>query len=165
VRIVLIVVLVLAGVAALVALVGALLPVGHRASASARLKASPETVWRLITGVPDFTAWRKNLQSVEPLSEEPLRWVEVDGHGQRMTIEVTESRPPEKLVTTIVDKNLPFGGSWTYQIRPENGGSTLTLTENGEVYNVFFRFMSRFVFGHTATMEDYLKHLRARLGE
>ena len=42
------------------------------------------------------------------------------------------------------------------------GGSDLTITEDGEVYNVIFRFMSRFVFGHHATMDAFLKNLQAR---
>ena len=33
------------------------------------------------------------------------------------------------------------------------------ITENGEVYNPLFRFMSRFVFGHTATIDKYLEDL------
>ena len=41
------------------------------------------------------------------------------------------------------------------------GGSDLTITEDGEVHNVIFRFMSRFVFGHTATMDTFLNHLNA----
>ena len=37
-----------------------------------------------------------------------------------------------------------------------------TITEDGEVYNLIFRFMSRFVFGHTATMDAFLKNLERR---
>jgi hypothetical protein len=32
----------------------------------------------------------------------------------------------------------------------------LRITEDGEVYNPVFRFVSRFVMGHTATMDKYL---------
>ena len=41
--------------------------------------------------------------------------------------------------------------------RRRPAGRDLTITEDGEVYNVFFRFMSRFVFGHHATMDAYLE--------
>ncbi len=34
--------------------------------------------------------------------------------------------------------------------------SSVTITERGSVYNPIFRFMSRFIFGHTATVEAYL---------
>ncbi len=46
---------------------------------------------------------------------------------------------------------------------PAPQGSTLTITEDGEVYNPIFRFMSRFVFGHEATMAAYLSAAEKRL--
>jgi hypothetical protein len=39
------------------------------------------------------------------------------------------------------------------------------ITENGEVYNPIFRFVSRFIMGHTATLDAYLKSLTTALGE
>jgi hypothetical protein len=47
----------------------------------------------------------------------------------------------------------------------EPNGSRVRITERGEVRNVIFRFMARFVFGYTATMETYLKDLGGKLGE
>ena len=47
----------------------------------------------------------------------------------------------------------------------ENGGTRVTIREDGEVSNVLFRFMSRYVFGHTATMDSYLTALAKRFGE
>ena len=61
--------------------------------------------------------------------------------------------------------SLGLGGTWTYEIRPEEDGSTLTITENGSVSNLFFRFMSRYVFGYTATIETYLVDLGHKFGE
>jgi len=82
-----------------------------------------------------------------------------------MPYEITVYDPPKRLVTTIADDTLPFGGSWTYEIAPADGGSLLTVTENGEIYNPFFRFMARFIFGYHATMETYLKNLAKKFGE
>ena len=48
---------------------------------------------------------------------------------------------------------------------PENGGARVTITEDGEVSNAIFRFMSRYVFGHTATLDAYLISLARRFGE
>ena len=58
--------------------------------------------------------------------------------------------PPPERVTRIADESLPFGGSWTYRVVGNEKGCTLTIREDGEVYNPLFRFMSRFVFGHIA---------------
>ena len=68
-------------------------------------------------------------------------------------------------MTRIADRSLPFGGTWTYEITAEAGGSALRITEEGEVYNVIFRFMARFVFGYTATMEGVLRDAGRRFGE
>lgn len=72
---------------------------------------------------------------------------------------------PQKLVTRIANPKLPFGGTWTFEIAPAAEGATLRITERGYVTNPFFRFMSRFVFRHTSTMEIYLKSLAKKFGE
>jgi hypothetical protein len=56
-------------------------------------------------------------------------------------------------------------GTWTFEFVPEGDGTRLTITERGEVYNPIFRFMSRFVFGHTATMDAFVENLGKRIGE
>ncbi len=51
-------------------------------------------------------------------------------------------------------------------ITPQADGSTLLrITENGEIRNVFFRFVSRFFMGYTKTMEEYLNALGEKFGE
>ena len=67
------------------------------------------------------------------------------------------------MVTRIADPHLPFGGTWTYEIAPTATGSSLTITENGEIYNPVFRFIARYIQGYTATIDNYLKALRAKL--
>ncbi len=52
--------------------------------------------------------------------------------------EVVEATPNRRLVTKIADKNLPYGGSWIYEIEPEAAGSILRITERGEVLQSFF---------------------------
>ena len=84
--------------------------------------------------------------------------------GRAITYERVESVPPRRMVTRI-DPGLPFGGTWTYHLVPEAEGTALTITEDGEVYNPVFRFVSRFVMGHTATIDTYLKYLKIKLGE
>ena len=66
--------------------------------------------------------------------------------------------------TRIAEKNLPFGGTWTIDIAP-TGRQRGAVTEDGEIYNPIFRFMARFFFGYTATIEGYLRDLGHRFGE
>jgi len=80
-----------------------------------------------------------------------------------MTYEIVESQPPTLLKRAIADKSLPFGGTWTWNIQPAGEGSSVTITENGEVYNPIFRFVSRFVIGHTRGIDKYLAMLEAAI--
>ena len=155
--------LVLAAVLIAVVIVGALLPKQHVASRSVLLNASPEVVWSLISGPP---TWRPDVKSYEelPPHDGHRMWRETDKHGQAITYEMVEASAPKHLVTKIADPKLPFGGTWIYEITPNGPRSSMTITENGEVYNPVFRFVSRFVIGHTATIDAYLKALQAKLG-
>ena len=82
-----------------------------------------------------------------------------------MNYELVEDVPTSRMVTRIRDTDLGYAGQWTYEFAPENGGTLVTITENGEVSNVIFRFMSRYVFGQTATIDSYLSSLAKHFGE
>lgn len=156
----------LMGLVALVVIVGMLLPVGHVASVRVRLHQSQEAVWKVLTDFENHPSWRSGLTKMERLSDRDglAVWRE-EGKFGPLTYEITEQQPSERMVTTIADPGLPYGGSWTYEIAPEGEGCSVTITERGEVKNPVFRFMSRFVFGHHATAEAYLGDLAGRFGE
>ena len=157
-------VLALVGIVLAVVFIGMLLPKSHTVSRSRRFHQPPDQVWAVITGPP---TWRSDVRSFEelPARDGHRMWKETGRDGQSIPYEAIESAQPSRLVTRIADSALPFGGTWTYEIAPQAGGTFLTITENGEVYNPIFRFMSRFVFGHATTIETYLKALSAKLGE
>jgi len=132
------------------------LPVAHTAERSAEISAPPERIWAVLTDVRAFPAWRPDVTSVEPLPDQS--WRETGKHGA-ITYRVTAAEPPSRLVVRIVDRSLPFGGEWEYRVAP----GRVTIIERGEIYNLFFRFMSRFVFGYTRTIEAYLWALKQRV--
>jgi hypothetical protein len=152
----------LTGLMILIVVIGACLPQKHQASRTISIHRPAETVWGLISGPP---TWRPgiNYQELPPLEGHRM-WRETDKHGQTITFEAIESVPPRHLVTHIADPKLPFGGTWVYEIVPQGDSCTLTITENGEVYNPLFRFVSRFIMGDTATIDEYLAALNAKLG-
>jgi uncharacterized protein YndB with AHSA1/START domain len=147
-----------------VLLIGWSLPQKHRASRQASFAAPPAAVWALITDVDAFPSWRNDVKAVRRLPEREGRqvWVEEGSNGP-ITLAVERSEAPRLLVLRIADPDLPFGGAWTYDVQPTATGSTLTITEDGEIYNPVFRTMARFVFGYDATMAAYLKAAEARL--
>jgi len=126
------------------------------------LRQPAATVWSLISGPP---AWRPDVRSYEelPAHDGHRMWRETDKHGQIITYEAIESEPPRHMVAQIADPTLPFGGTWTYDITPAGQSCSLTITEDGEVYNPIFRFVSRFIIGQTATLDAYVKALNEKL--
>lgn len=163
----LIAIAILVGIILVVVVIGALLPEKHTATAEANFRQPSSAVWQAITDYAKFPEWRNTVSRVQPLP--PVNghpsWIEFDSHSDASPHEVIESVPPQKFVTRIADPKLPFGGTWTFEITPTSTGSTLRITENGEVHNVIFRFMSRFVFGQRSTIDTYLKALGAKFGE
>ncbi len=149
-------------IVAAIALVGALLPRDHVATRRVKLGKPAEEVFALISGPQD---WRTDVAKWERIDE--AHFLETAKNGGKMRMRVIESNPPLRRVTRIDDDSLPFGGTWTWQLTPipGGGGCEARVTENGFVGNVIFRALARFVFGHHATMETYLKNLGAKLGE
>lgn len=165
-RSILAVLAVLATVVAIVAIVGMLLPKEHTARSHATFDAPPDSVWRALTDVDAFPSWRGDVSRVEtfPSSNGHKVWREVGKNGT-ITFEEVVSDPPRRLVSRIADPTLPFGGSWTYDLTSEGTGTRVTITEDGVVRNPIFRFMSRYVFGHHATQEAYLRALGRKFGQ
>jgi len=165
VRIVVILLAVVVGLGVVVVLVGLMLPVKHEATVSAAVPAAPEAVWAVLTDPASYPKWRGDVTSVEmlPADSGHVAWREQGKNGAiSYATELTEA--PRRLVTRITDKSLPFGGTWEYVVSPDGAGSRVQITEHGEVYNPVFRFVSRFIMGHTATASAYLKALGARFG-
>jgi hypothetical protein len=155
---------VLALIVAAMVIIGLLLPRDHVASTTTHINAPPDSVWRPLVEVSEYPRWRPGVRSVDVLSTEgALRWREHTGDGA-IAFERSEEQRPRHLVTRIVDETLPFGGTWTYDLAPEADGTRLTITERGYVINPLFRFLSRFVFGHHRTQEEFLRGLGRRFG-
>ncbi|NIP58040.1 MAG: SRPBCC family protein [Gemmatimonadetes bacterium] len=154
-----------AGLIAIALVVGWLLPESHVATVVATLEGPPDEVWSTINDAAAFPEWRPGVESVEIGSrgpDGPTRWVERSGTGA-LPLRVEEREPPERLVLRIDSEDLPFGGTWTYELEADGHGTRVTITERGEIYNPFFRFVARFFLGYEATMRDYLEGLESRM--
>ena len=121
-----------------VAAIGAMLPREHKASRAMRVKRPPADVWPVV-------------MQVTQASDVP--------------VDVLDSQPPHRLVTRVSEKEKNFGGTWTIDLTPAGEGSTVAITEDGWVANPIFRFVSRVVIGHHATMDGVLKQVAKDLGE
>ena len=150
-------------VAIVVIIVGYSLPKAHSVSRTATVPLPPDAVFALLLDVDRYPSWRPGVKSLQRHADRDGRpaWTE-EVSGMKIPLYFERLERPSLLVSRIADPSLPFGGSWTYRVEPAPGGATLTITEDGEVYNPFFRFMSRFVFGHTATLDEFIKNLNSR---
>jgi hypothetical protein len=161
----LIVFLSVATIVAVAAIVGTMLPKGHRASRTVMLRATPRAVFAVIADFAHGADWRPDVERVEILSGAGpgMEFREIGSNGSvRYRVEVLE--PDAKIVTRIADTTLAFGGSWTFDLAPAPSGDTrLTITEDGEVYNPIFRLMSKVFFPPTATIDKFLTSLQKRL--
>lgn len=165
-HVVLIVAAVVVALIIAVVVIGALLPKGHTASREATFPVPAERLWAVLTNVNDFPAWRRDVTEVEimpPVDGAIASHREVGSNGT-IRYAIIRSVPNRELVTEIADKTLPFGGGWTFVLTPAGAGSTnLRITENGEIYNPLFRFVSRFILGYHQSLERYLADLGKRV--
>jgi uncharacterized protein YndB with AHSA1/START domain len=161
-----IVAIALVALAAIVVVIGMLLPRDHTSTRSARIPAPPQAIWATITDPSQFTNWRHDVQRVEllPATASGPSWREHSRNGA-LTIVVDLAEPPNHLVTRIADNGLPFGGTWDYCVVLDgDSASRVTVVERGSVYNPAFRFVSRFIMGHTRTIDTYLRALGKKFG-
>ena len=121
---------------AVVVAIGARLPREHVASRTLRVRRTPQEIWPIL------------IQTTAASS---------------VPVDVVEQIAPRRMVTRVRETEKMFGGTWTCVIAPVPEGSTLTITEDGWVANPIFRFMSRMVIGHHATMDGMLKQVAKRL--
>jgi hypothetical protein len=141
-----------------VIVIGSLLPKRHVVSRSASYRATPDHLFALIAGPQD---WRSDVLRCEAVPSVDGRELmrETTRNGETITYELLDRMPPKSVKRRIATENLPYSGAWTYSLQAHDG------TTVGQVYNPVFRFVSRFVLGHTRTMDIYLRALGKATGQ
>ncbi len=150
----------------IMALIGSRLPKNHVAARSIFLRKSPQDVYAVIRDFASTPKWRAGVKQVDVDNSPggPIYFREVSKQGT-VNYELVEDVPAQQMATRIRDTDLGYAGQWTYTLAAENGGTRITIREDGEVSNVLFRFMSRYIFGQTSTIDSYLTSLAQHFGE
>jgi uncharacterized membrane protein len=165
-KLALIIVVIIFTIIAVVLIVGAVLPRSHVVSRRIILHRPPDEIYRSLRDFNAAPSWRSDIERVEMIAttDHHVRFREYAKHGA-VTYDLVEDQPGERMVTRFADLNLGYSGSWTYTFTKDPAGTRVQITEAGEVSNIFFRFMSRFVFGQSGTIEKYLVALGKKFGE
>jgi hypothetical protein len=164
-KIVVAILAVLVGLVALVFLGGMLIPANHVASRSIHLDQPQTEVWLTVSDFEHYASWAPQVTGTKRLPDDNghAGW-QLEGKWA-MPMALDEVETPRQLVTRIADPQLPFGGTWTWDLAPENGGTRVIVTERGVIRSPIFRVLSRFVFGYNGTMDAYLNALAKHFGE
>ena len=134
----------------------------HTATASGIVAASQDRVWSLISDVSAQPRWRTGLKSVERLPAAPGGpcWRELQS-AMAMPLCVTRADPPNTRIVEIADPKLPFGGSWTYTLKPVGLASTeVTIREDGVTRPALWRFVGHYILGEDTQVKQYLTDLQ-----
>ena len=150
--------------------IGTSLPIDHHATCSVPFDGPPEYLFAAIADDGTSTRWRPDITSAVLVSGKgpTAVWRETDGYGHAVTYRTTALVAGTKLARTIdYVPGMPYAGTWTFNVSrdefsPRNnsaGGSYLTIDEDGQIYNPFFRFLARYVVGYSQGIETYLNDL------
>ena len=144
---------------------GRSLPERHTATIRFAVPQARATVWAALTDYAAMERWWPAVKSIR-MEQQPdgtiITW-NTDSHGQVIGFRTREEQAPARLVREITGHNLPFGGSWTYELAEENGGTAITITEDGFIKPPFFRGVMKLILKPDATMRDFEKHFTAYL--
>jgi uncharacterized protein YndB with AHSA1/START domain len=153
-------------VALSVNLVGLFIPVNHQSSVSVILDADQKKVWTVITDYQSLPSWWSTVKSIEKQEKDGKElWINTDQHGQKVAFYTTEEEAPNKLVRTMLSDNLPFGGSWTYELVTQDGKTHLTITEKGFIRSAFIRTIAKLFMNDQETMQSYVTSLQKKLNQ
>jgi len=129
---------------AVMAAIGALLPVKTTFTRSYVVKAVPEQIWAALS---DRRDWRSGFGGIDELPPQDghRRWVEHYEIGTKRTWEEAESTPPYKLVFTSANQ-LSYGSKTSsYVVEPVDEDSRLTIIDDYCLHNPIGRFFERYV--------------------
>ena len=145
---------------------GLVTPREHEATRSRVYTASTDQVWNAVRDVANYAAWREDMidsELVQGSGDAPhVQWREISSGGT-VTFGIVEELPPTRMVARVLDEDLPWGGTWTWEVSPAANGARLTITERGYVNNPIFRFIGTHFIGFNKTIDSYLRALDTHL--
>ena len=146
---------------------GAMEPAEHVISRRAKFSKPPAALWALLADPTQQTKWRRDVLHVAPVTlpsgaqgfEEQWR------NGAKLLTEITVIDPGRTLQSRVVNTNLPYGGTTTYEFTLAGEGTELRLTEKGFIRSPFMRFFTKYVFGYGSSVDGVLHLVGLHFGD
>lgn len=137
------------------------LPVDHVITMQRHYNKTPDEIWQLIGDYRKYSEWRENVYEVTDMPSKGGydAWKEVDADGHSVPYEVVGHSPGKQLIIEITDPGLPYRGTWTFDLLPDESGTAVKITENGKIDNLFLRVVAHLVTGYTSSMDAWLNSL------
>lgn len=136
----------------------------HTASGSAVINAKVADVFARQADVQGQTKWRPELKEVRDYKagEDGLaEWTEDWGRGRVVTLRHEEIVPDKRIKVKLEGPGGAFYGTWTFEFEPAEGGTRVTITEEGGIPNAFIRGMYSLMAAPDATLKKHLDELKA----
>ena len=148
---------------------GVNLPETHKTIRTATYHQPAQALWPLVANYEKAPEWSSNIRKVERREDKdslPV-WRFYDKRGHYMDIQVLRSEEPRMLISRIIETDMPFGGTWTIELKPsaETTATEVTLMEEGIVKSPFWRFLCHFLMGSQGMVDQYLTELGKAVGE
>ena len=125
-----------------IALVGRRAPVEFQVELSTEINAGPDIVWAALTNISTLPDRDDDISEVELLETDedgPLRWKVVRGDTSVMIYRRQVAEPYQRLVLVIDGGNMGIEGSFRYDLRPTDQGTSLTVVEQSRVQDLMLR--------------------------
>jgi uncharacterized protein YndB with AHSA1/START domain len=156
---------VLAGAAVLFAYsYGRRMPEGHRASGSALVAAPIAEVFALHADPrkrPEFVPQVKEIRDFKDEGDGKASWTELWKDRNTFRMRLAECEQDRRLTMEIqVNKNV-FHGTWTFEFAEEEGGTRVTITEDGRIPSPLTRGVYNLLADTDETLRKYLENLKA----
>ncbi|MCZ8341506.1 MAG: SRPBCC family protein [Leptospira sp.] len=151
----------------LIALVGFLVvkaPEKRVVKKEARFSTSLEQVWNQIRNIQGQTSWRKDLETIEMISQSPEVWVEISKQGITTKFQTIEIKEPNYWKMKVLEPEY-LDAEWIGILEKDGNGTKVVFQESVRVSSIFYRVVSYLFFDVNQVMEVYLKDLSLALGE
>lgn len=146
---------------------GLSVPAEHHVAVRTHVDVPPNEVQSLLVDFPRRPEWRPYVTRIGRVDDTPQGqpvWRELDRGGDRFDFTVVAVGPGEVVLATARPDDIGIRATWTWTIAPENGGTAITLTEDGAVDNPFFRGYWALADGPWEAIEEDLGAFAAMLG-